>query len=163
MPKRTVTPAEWFAEKVPSGWLSAPPEVTADTEEVVVVLPLADDAGDVRAFRAATKDQRMAIAAEAQDLFGRTVSWGVRRDGAVHLFTHLAVPAMTRLRQPERRVLDTLVAGGVARSRSEALAWCVRHVAETEGDWLAELRDALQAVDEVRRDGPKRAKGAGGG
>jgi hypothetical protein len=159
MPKRQLTHAEWFAEKVPDAWLGGPPVVTVDTEEIVVVLPLPDGAGDVRAFRGATKDQRMAIAAEAQDLFGRTVSWGVQCDGTVHLFTHLAVPAMTRLRQPERRVLDTLVAAGAARSRSDALAWCVRHVAETEGEWLAQLRDALQAVDEVRREGPARAKG----
>ena len=40
---------------------------------------------------------------------------------------------MTRLRMPERRVLDTLVDAGVARSRSHALAWCVRLVRRPRG------------------------------
>ena len=43
---------------------------------------------------------------------------------------------MTRLRQPQRLVLDTLVDAGVARSRSDALAWCVRLVGQHEEDWL---------------------------
>jgi hypothetical protein len=61
---------------------------------------------------------------------------------------------MTRLRQPERQVLDTLVDSGVARSRSEALAWCVRLVSQHSEAWLNELRDAMGAVDELRRRGP---------
>jgi hypothetical protein len=158
MPPRTTTsPQDWFRERVPTAWIDAAPEVAVDADEILVVLPVAST--DVGAFRAATKEQRMALADEAQALFGRTVSWGVRTDDGVLLFTHLALPAMTRLRQPERRVLDTLVAGGVARSRSDALGWCVRHVADTEQEWLAELREALSAVDEVRREGPRRARG----
>jgi hypothetical protein len=154
--EKVSSPQEWFHDRVPETWLSAPPEVSVDADEILVVLPLATD--DVRAFRASTKEQRMALAEQAQARFGRTVSWGVRTDDGVLLFTHLALPAMTRLRQPERRVLDTLVAGGVARSRSDALGWCVRHVADTEEEWLAELRDALCAVDEVRREGPHRSR-----
>jgi hypothetical protein len=154
--KKPATPQDWFRERVPEAWVSAPPEVSVDADEILVVLPLATD--DVRAFRASTKEQRMGLADKAQGLFGRTVSWGVRTEDGVLLFTHLALPAMTRLRQPERRVLDTLVAGGVARSRSDALGWCVRHVAETEQQWLDELRNALSAVDEVRREGPRRAR-----
>jgi hypothetical protein len=61
---------------------------------------------------------------------------------------------MTRLRMRERRVLDTLVDAGVARSRSHALAWCVRLVAERQDDWLSDLRDALTRVEEVRGQGP---------
>lgn len=152
----------WFTERVPSAWLAGPPEVAVDPEEVVVVLPIADGT-DVRAFRAETKADRIELAATAQDLFGRAVSWGVRRGDEVRLFTHLAVPAMTRLRQPERRVLDTLVAAGVARSRAEALKWCVQHVGTEEAAWLQELRDALQAVDQVRRDGPKGGPKGGAG
>ena len=70
------------------------------------------------------------------------------------LFTHLAAPVMTRLRQPERQVLDTLVDAGVARSRAEALAWCVRLVGERSETWLADLRTAMKQVEEVRRKGP---------
>jgi hypothetical protein len=61
---------------------------------------------------------------------------------------------MTRLRLPERQVLDTLVQAGVARSRSEALAWCVRLVGRHEAEWISELRDALVRVNELRRRGP---------
>ncbi len=61
---------------------------------------------------------------------------------------------MTRLRMNERRVLDTLIDSGVARSRSHALAWCVRLVAERQEDWLKDLRDALKKVEEVRGEGP---------
>ena len=70
------------------------------------------------------------------------------------LFTHIAVPVMTRLRQPERQVLDTLVDAGVARSRSDALAWSVRLVGEHTQDWLTKLRDAMTEVDELRNQGP---------
>jgi hypothetical protein len=61
---------------------------------------------------------------------------------------------MTRLRLPERQVLDTLVDAGVARSRSHALAWCVRLVGDHEGDWIAQLREALVHVHNVRAEGP---------
>ena len=61
---------------------------------------------------------------------------------------------MTRLQQPQRKVLDTLVEAGVARSRSDALAWCVRLVAQHEGDWLAELDTAMTSVREARAKGP---------
>ena len=53
---------------------------------------------------------------------------------------------MTRLRQPQRIVLDTLVEAGVARSRADALAWCVRLVGQHEGDWLGDLRSAMTGV-----------------
>jgi hypothetical protein len=71
------------------------------------------------------------------------------------MFTTYSVPVMTRLRQPERLVLDTLVEAGVARSRSDALAWCVRLVGEHEDAWLTELREALRKVEQVRSGGPK--------
>jgi hypothetical protein len=70
------------------------------------------------------------------------------------LFTHMAVPVMTRLRLPERELLDTLVRSGVARSRSHALAWCVRLVAKNESAWIAELKEALSKVGDVRSQGP---------
>ena len=54
-------------------------------------------------------------------------------------------------------MLDTLVAAGVARSRADALAWCVRLVGTNEEKWIASLREALGAVDEARKTGPTSA------
>jgi len=51
-------------------------------------------------------------------------------------------------------VLDTLIDAGVARSRSEALAWCVRLVGHHEADWIARLREAVATIEEARRSGP---------
>jgi hypothetical protein len=82
------------------------------------------------------------------------VAWGVRVGDQVELFTHLAVPVMTRLRQPERQVLDTLVDAGVARSRAHALAWCVRLVGQNTAQWLGDLRSAMERVEQVRATGP---------
>ena len=114
-------------------------------------------AGRASAFREDTRHQRMSIADEAQHRFERKVSWGVRLDGIPNqtaLFTHVAAPVMTRLRQPQRQVLDTLVDAVVARSRADALAWCVRLVGKHEDDWLAELRTAMESVADVRSKGP---------
>ena len=162
----------WFAGRLPEEWRAEPAEVEVDREEVTVVLQVAevelgDDAsaderaaaraGRAKAFREDTRERRMAIAGEAERRFGRKVSWGVvvgGPEGHRELFTHVAAPVMTRLRQPERMVLDTLVDAGVARSRSHALAWCVRLVRQHEGDWLGELREAMHTVDEVRSKGP---------
>lgn len=157
----------WFSGRLPADWQDAPADVSIDRDEIVVWLNLPDvaagdsdvetaeaRAGRASAFREDTREQRMAIAREAQHRYERTVSWGVRIGDHEQLFTHVSAPAMTRLRQPERQVLDTLVDAGVARSRSEALAWCVRLVAQHEDDWLSELRDAMAAVADVRTKGP---------
>jgi hypothetical protein len=109
----------------------------------------------VQRFREDTRERRVDIAREAEHRFGRKVSWGVRCGDETTMFTQLSVPVMTRLRQSERRVLDTLVDAGVARSRSDALAWCVRLVGKNADDWLAELRDALQHVERARAAGPQ--------
>ena len=152
----------WFAGRLPEDWFDDV-EVTVDREEIVVVGALAGVAADTEAaeaegrisrFRAETREHRMAVADEAQARYGRTVSWGARAAGTTALFTHLAVPVMTRLRQPERAVLDTLVDAGVARSRSDALAWCVRLVGEHTESWLGELREAMAEVDKLRASGP---------
>jgi len=161
--------AGWFAGRLPDSWFAGAPDVSLDREEIIVVGDIADpdlgsDASDaarasartsrVERFREETRDERMAIAEDAQHRFRRIVSWGVRVAGETHLFTTASVPVMTRLRQPERRVLDTLVEAGVARSRSDALAWCVKLVGENEAAWIGSLRDALHAVEEARRAGP---------
>lgn len=159
----------WFAGRLPDDWQVQPPDITVDRDEITVFLTVADvdlpeqassaerdeaRAGRAKAFREDTRGKRMAIAREAERRYERKVSWGVRVGERVELFTHLAAPVMTRLKQPQRQVLDTLVDAGVARSRSEALAWCVRLVGQHEGDWLAELRDAMGHVAEVRNRGP---------
>ncbi|MGP4090804.1 hypothetical protein [Streptomyces sp. KR55] len=159
----------WFAGRLPDDLFEEVTEVTVDREEITVIgrIPeprLADDAsaaerdaavpGRIAEFRERTREDRMAVAREAEHRFGRKVSWGVECGGRRALFTHVAAPVMTRLRQPERQVLDTLIAGGVARSRSDALAWCVRLVQRHADDWLAELRDSLEHVQRVRAQGP---------
>ncbi|MDX1875498.1 hypothetical protein SBI67_25545 [Mycolicibacterium sp. 120266] len=156
--------ADWFAGRLPDGWFAGDPEVTVDREEITVIgrLPDADTeesasraSGRAAKFREETRGERMRIADEAQDRFGRKVSWGIQAGEERILFTHLAVPVMTRLRQPERQVLDTLVDAGVARSRSDALAWSVRLVGEHADEWLAKLRAAMTAVDDLRAEGPQ--------
>ncbi|HEX6917530.1 MAG TPA: hypothetical protein VF140_05575 [Phycicoccus sp.] len=155
--------AKWFAGRLPDGWFDGV-DVTVDREEITVIGTLAgvdadtesaEAEGRISRFRAETREQRMAVADEAQARYGRTVSWGARVGDTTALFTHLAVPVMTRLRQPERVVLDTLVDAGVARSRSDALAWCVRLVGEHAESWLGELREAMSEVDKLRAKGPE--------
>ena len=176
--------AAWFRGRLPGEWFEGDPDVTVDREEILVVGRLADpaappgeqpageqpageqaaggdasaqrqaEAGRIARFREDTRTARMRIADEAEARFGRKVAWGAACGRTRSVFTSLAVPVMTRLRQPERQVLDTLVAAGVARSRAEALSWCVRLVGQHEGDWIERLRSALQGVSEARASGP---------
>jgi hypothetical protein len=159
---------EWFAGRLPEDWFDGDPTVVVDREEITVVGKLADPEGSaesearaegrVSRFREETRLERMNIADEAQDRYGRKVSWGVEVGSSTGtervLFTHIAVPVMTRLKQPERQVLDTLVDSGVARSRADALAWSVKLVGEHTEDWLGKLRTAMSAVDDLRAQGP---------
>ena len=168
----------WFAGRLPDEWFTEPAEVIVDREEITIVgtlsapeagpaggeqgedgeagaeAALAAAEGRIKRFREQTREQRIEIAREAERRFRRKVAWGARCAGHDEMFTTLSVPVMTRLRQSERRVLDTLVDAGVARSRSDALAWCVRLTGEHADAWLAELRDALRRVEEVRSQGP---------
>ena len=155
----------WLSGRLPDDWYDGEPEVTVDRDEIVVVgrLALPDGAtaedtdavdGRIARFREDTRERRMRIAREAEQRYGRKVAWGVTCGDTRQVFTSLSVPVMTRLRQPDRLVLDTLVEAGVARSRSDALAWCVRLVGRHSEDWLTELRSAMEAVREVRRAGP---------
>ncbi len=96
----------------------------------------------------------MRIAEEAEAAFQRNVSWGASVGNTTQNFTTASVPVMTRLRIDQRQVLDTLIDAGVARSRSEALAWCVRLVGENEASWIADLRSAFEQVERVRAQGP---------
>ncbi len=142
---------------IPGGWFTDPPRLIVDDDEILVIGTLAADGpgdGDPNGFREATRAARMEIADRVQPLSGRSVAWGVVTGDTTTLFTSLGVPVMSRLRISEREVLDTLLAAGVARSRSEALAWCVRFVGEKESSWLDELRTSIAQVTRVRAEGP---------
>ncbi|MCU1594391.1 MAG: hypothetical protein JWO12_1783 [Frankiales bacterium] len=155
----------WFAGRLPDAWGAA--TITVDRDEITVLVAVespavegsaadvaAAEAGRITRWREETRDERVQIAREAEHRYGRKVAWGATAGGSRQLFAHLSVPVMTRLRQPERQVLDTLVDSGVARSRAEALAWCVKLVGDNADAWLADLRQAMEAVQKVRQQGP---------
>jgi hypothetical protein len=162
--------AAWITGALPDDWFAEAPEIVVDRDEILIVgqlvaPALAEDASDadraaaesgrIARFRETTRDQRIGIAQQAEHRYRRKVSWGAVCGTTRELFTNVSAPVMTRLRQPERQVLDTLVDAGVARSRSDALAWCVRLVGEHTQQWLAELRQAMGAVEDLRRRGPE--------
>ncbi|MEO6957891.1 MAG: hypothetical protein ABI137_14195 [Antricoccus sp.] len=162
--------AAWFAGRLPEDLYLAAPQVSVDREEIIVIGEIAAPdqlvdtdqasteaaiAGRISRFREDTREQRMAVASEAQDRYGRKVAWGARIGETEVVFSNLATPVMTRLRQNERQVLDTLVDSGVARSRSDALAWAVKLVGEHTEEWLSNLRQAMAEVDTVRANGPQ--------
>jgi hypothetical protein len=164
----------WFAGRLPEGVFEEVVDVVVDREEITVVgrIPaptVGEGAGEserraavegrIEEFRERTRGDRMAVAREAERRFGRKIAWGVECDETREVFTNVAAPVMTRLRQPERQVLDLLVSGGVAKSRSDALKWCVRLVEQHSEEWLAELKESLTAVEEVRRRGPDQTAG----
>ena len=114
----------WFAGRLPDGWFAEPPTVRADREEILVTgrIPAPDlgaDATDderavaqrsrIKGFREDTRQHRMRIADEAEVLWGRKVSWAATCGEQTETFTNQAVPVMSRLRMPERAVLDTLI------------------------------------------------------
>ncbi len=159
----------WFKGRVDDGWFEAL-EVRTDRDEILVIgtltPPVLAEADDDEARRAAalartegfrddTRDARIAIASVAERSFERKVSWAVRCGDVERRFTVANVPVMTRLLLDERQVLDTLIDGGIARSRSEALAWCVKLVGQKQAEWIDELRQALVAVEQVRAGGPQ--------
>jgi hypothetical protein len=159
----------WILGRLPDDWFVEPAEVSVDRDEILVIGRIAlpdgvDDeasdeareaaAGRISRFREDTREQRIRIAREAERRFERKVSWGATCGSTRALFTHVAAPVMTRLRQPGRQVLDTLVEAGVARSRADALAWCVRLVGEHADEWLEQLREAMTSVQKLRNEGP---------
>lgn len=158
----------WLTGRIPDEWTPAgTPEILIDANEILVIVRLADvqttEGGDIdsarlgriQQYREETREDRMHVAEEAMAKFGRPVSWGAECGQIRQLFTHLSLPVMTRLRITDRQVLDALVDAGIARSRSHALAWCVRLVRQHQADWFKELRDAMESVQRVRAQGPK--------
>ena len=157
----------WLAGRLPQGWFVEAPEVLADRDEILVIGKIEDvkpsegvdvataRSGRIKKYREDTREERMRIASEAQGRFGRHVSWAVRIGDAGELFTHLAVPVMTRLRIRERSILDRLVRSGVVQNRSQAMAWCVKLVAQKESEWLTDLAEAMNQVELARDKGPR--------
>ena len=143
--------AEVDKSAVPAAAIKACDAVTKQINDATAA---AAESGRITRFREETREARMAIDREAQHRYGRSIAWGAEAGGTSAVFTNLSVPVMTRLRQPERLVLDTLVDAGVARSRSDALAWCVKLVAANTDEWLSDLREALRTVEAVRSQGP---------
>lgn len=160
----------WFAGNLPDDWFTNPVTVIFDRDEIIVTGDLAvpklakgDDkelasAERIKAFREQTREQRMAIADRAQHEFERRVSWAVTCGDLEAAYTTASVPVMSRLHIEERAVLDTLIEAGVARSRSEAVAWAVRLVGDNEADWIGRVREAMAEVDAVRDSGPDSQK-----
>ena len=164
--------AGWFRGRVDDTWFTAL-DVVVDKDEILVLgtLPTptlgssdGEDDPDARrvaasarinGFREDTRDRRIRIADEAEHLFGKKVSWGCRCDGLERRFTVANVPVMTRLLLDERQVLDTLIDAGIARSRSEALSWCVKLVGANQREWIDQLREAVSGVEKVRAAGPE--------
>ena len=157
----------WVSGRLPKEWYTGKPEVRMDEDEIWVIGTLTDVSaaggaeavkaareGAIQRFRETTREERIKIAGEGRERFRRNVAWGAKIGDQTALFTHLSVPVMTRLRLPERELLDTLVRSGVARSRSHALAWCVRLVEKNESSWIGELKEALSKVGDVRSQGP---------
>src|SRR5256714_9696023 len=141
----------WLIGALPDDWFTERPDITIDRDEILIIgrLPApalgADasaaerasaEAGRIASFRESTRERRIGIAKQAEHRYRRKVSWGVRAGETDELFTTYGAPVMTRLRQPDRQVLDTLIDAGVARARSEALAWGVRPVGEHADPWL---------------------------
>jgi hypothetical protein len=169
--------AAWLQGRLPDGWFTGAPDITADREEILIVgelPPVEGDfpdteagradraaavAGRISRFRETTREERIEIARQAEHRYQRKVAWGARIGDTEELFTTASVPVMTRLRQPERIVLDTLVDSGVARSRSDALAWAVKLVGQHADEWLNELREAMARVDDLRAKGPTSGSG----
>jgi len=164
----------FLAGALPDEWFTGPVEVSTDRDEIIIFgrIPepelaaaegedgpgeaerAAAEAGRIARFRESTRDERIGVAQQLEHRYRRKVGWAVACGGTEQIFTNLSAPVMTRLRQRERKVLDTLVDSGVARSRADALAWCVRLVGQHAESWLGELREAMAGVEELRRRGP---------
>ncbi|GIG58398.1 hypothetical protein Lfu02_27700 [Longispora fulva] len=158
----------WITGRLPEDWFVGL-QISIDRDEILIVGQLpeptlpedateidkaAAEAGRIERFREPTRDHRIKLAQQIEHRYRRKCSWGATCGDTKELFTTLSAPVMSRLKQKDRLVLDTLVNAGVARSRSEALAWCVRLVGEHANEWLSDLRGAMESVDELRRKGP---------
>src|SRR6476620_3905390 len=76
--------AGWFAGRLPDDWFTGPVELIIDRDEITVVGTLAEPeagegdhaaarSGRISRFREETRQQRMGLAAAAQERYGRSV------------------------------------------------------------------------------------------
>ncbi len=150
-------------ERLPEPFAAHAPQIRVYNDEVVIVLqsdtepepaegttPRDAELAMIARQRESTRPVRMQLADELQPLLRRSVAWGMRVGSSEMLFTTRSVPVMTRLGRAERELLDTLVAAGVAETRSSALAYIVRAFATEHAEWLADVREAIEQVQQVR-------------
>lgn len=149
----------WLLARLPADLVASAPQLLTYDDELVIMLLVAAGAeglgeaaahGRIAELREASRPLRVQLARELQAVLRRPIAWGMRLGEAEELFTTRSTPVMTRLNRNERDVLDTLVAAGVADTRSAALAYVVRAFAIAHGEWLAEVRQAIEQVQQVR-------------
>ncbi len=163
----------WVSGALPSGLFAAPPTIEVDPDEILVVgdvgapeVPEGLDAEGRQAaerariarFREETRDQRIAVARQAEARYGRPISWGARAGATTERFTTVHARTATRLDFEQRKLLDALVAAGVAKNRPHALAWCVDLVRQNEEEWLTRLQEALTTLNQTAQDAPAARK-----
>ena len=155
--------SEMLTNWLPATVLAESPEIIEDDDELLIVLNLgtAGVTGEADARKQSeqeqidrrrdeTKSTRIRIGNRLGRATGKAVSWGMKVGDTRQLFTDNTSPVMTRLSRPERQVLDTLIAAGVANTRSAALGYIVRVFGEEHQDWLNEVQNAMSHVASLR-------------
>jgi hypothetical protein len=161
----------WTSGALPPDLYQGAPTIEVDRDEILVVGDVgapavpegleadgtaAAERARIARFREETRDQRISVARQAEDRYGRPISWGATAGGTTEHFTTVKAPVGTRLGLEHRRVLDRLVAAGIAKHRGQALAWCVDLVQQNEGAWLTRLDEALKDVEQAAAEAPGR-------
>jgi len=57
-----------------------------------------------------------------------------------------------RIRDEDLKVIDSLVDGGVFRSRSEAVAFFTRKGIECSKEWIEKIRDKLEEIRRLQEE-----------
>ena len=89
----------WFAGRLPDGWFTGA-DVTVEDDQIVVLGKLSEEglptdepskegfaAGRIGRFRDETRRSRIGIAREAEERFGKYVTWGATLGGVTKRFT----------------------------------------------------------------------------
>ncbi len=159
----------WVSGALPPNLFSAVPIIEVDRNEILVIgdigvpeVPEGLDAEGIAAaeqariarFREETRQRRIAVAQQAEARYGRTISWGATAGATTRRFTTVRATVAARLDLDQRKVLDHLVAAGIAEHRGQALAWCVDLVRQNEEAWLSRLKEALKNLEQTATEGP---------